>query len=89
MAEFTRGFFLREAFEHLLGEHPIVLVVFMDHRGLMVPAAVRPGPGQTSTFEYGLDLPIQIPDLKATDEGLWATLSIRREPCRTFVPWEA
>jgi hypothetical protein len=89
MAEFTRAFFLREAFEHLLGEHPIVRVVFMDHPELMVPDVVKPGAGQTTTFEYGLNLPVPIPDLEITDEGIRATLSFNRMPRRTFVPWEA
>jgi hypothetical protein len=89
MAEFTRGFFLREAFEHLLREHPIVRVVFMEHDGLKVPDAVKPGVGQTTTFEYGLDLPGQIPDLEITEVGIVATLSIGRKPYWTFVPWDA
>ena len=89
MPEFTRSFFLRRAFEQLLGDHPIVRVVFMDHPGLRVPNIVRPCAGQTTTFEYGLNLPVQIPDLVITDEGIRATLSFNRMPSRTFVPWEA
>lgn len=89
MPEFTRGFFLRAAFEQLLGSHPIVRVVFMDHPYLSVPDAVWPGAGQTTTFEYGLNLPVPIPDLEITDKGIEATLSIGRKPCWTFVPWDA
>jgi hypothetical protein len=76
-------------FEHLLSASPIVQVTFSDHMKLQIPDSVRPKPGETVTFEYGLDMPIQIPDLKVTDEGISATLSFNRTPCPTFVPWEA
>ena len=86
---FSRGFFLRRVFESLLGRHRIVLVLFMDHPKLQMPVSVRPKGDRTATFEYGLDLPVQIPDLKITDEGIGATLSFGRMPRATFVPWEA
>lgn len=79
----------RTTFDRLLSDNPTVLVVLVDHAKLKVPDSVRPRPDKTVTFEYGLDMPVQIPDLKVTDEGISATLSFNRTPCPTFVPWEA
>jgi hypothetical protein len=76
-------------FNRLLRENTTVLVVISDHAKLEIPDSVRPKPGLRTAFEYGLDMPIQIPDLKVTDEGISATLSFNRTPCPTFVPWEA
>ena len=91
----------RNFFEEALGQWPVVQVHFLDHPGLRVPKPCRPtnrlitvGSEQAIgmvpvMFEYGLDLPVPIPDLKITDEGISATLSFSREPHPTFVPWEA
>jgi len=81
--------FLRRTFMALLGFHGVVKVVFTNHPCLGVPDFVRPRAGQTAAFEYGLDLPIQIPDLLVDENGIRATLSFDRVPCGTFVPWEA
>jgi len=40
-------------------------------------------------LEYGLDMPVPIADLSITDKGIAATLSFNREPCYTFIPWDA
>lgn len=72
-------------------------VTFVDHPLLNVPDTVRQmfagalkeGNERSVIFEYGLDMPISIPDLKVTDKGIEATLSIQRTPYLTFVPWEA
>jgi stringent starvation protein B len=40
-------------------------------------------------LQFGHDMPIPIPDLEVTDEGVSATLSFWRTPHHTFVPWSA
>lgn len=40
-------------------------------------------------LEYGMNMPIPMPDLKWTEKGIHATLSVNQEPHLTFVPWEA
>ena len=40
-------------------------------------------------LEYGLDMPVPITDIVITDDGIAATLSFSRVPCKTFVPWKA
>jgi len=80
---------MRAGFERLLSEVAIVWVSLTDHPRLEVPEHVRPGTGEITTFEYGLDLPVPIADLEITDAGIKATLSFSRVPCHTFVPWEA
>jgi len=44
---------------------------------------------ETTTFEYGLNLPVPINDLEITEAGIGATLSFLRVFHHTFVPWEA
>ena len=81
---------LKQAFEEGLASCPVVQVRFFDFPSLIVPRSVRPAkPWGHTMFEYGLNMPISIPDLKITDEGISATLCIGREPHYTFVPWEA
>ena len=91
----------RSFFEEALGQWPVVQVYFLDHPGLRVPKPCRPANRLITVgseqaigmvpvmFEYGLDFPVPIPDLKITDAGIEATLSFSREPHPTFVPWEA
>lgn len=91
----------RSFFEVALGRWPVVQVHFLDHPGLRVPGPCRPANRLITVgseqaigmvpviFEYGLDLPVPIPDLKITEEGISATLSFSREPHPTFVPWDA
>lgn len=40
-------------------------------------------------LEYGLDMAVPITDIAITDDGVAATLSFSREPCKTFIPWKA
>lgn len=40
-------------------------------------------------LEYGLNLPVPIPDLYVIDDGIHATLSFQRAVFKTFVPWGA
>lgn len=80
---------MKAALEDLLSHEPVVRVVFTDHPLLEVPEGVKPGVGETTTFEYGLNLPVPIDDLEITGEGVKATLSFSRSPHPTFVPWAA
>ena len=104
MGDFSSGFTApqkRSFFEEALGQWPVVQVHFLDHPRLRVPKPCRPANRLITVgseqaigmvpimFEYGLDLPVPISDLKITDEGIEATLSFSREPHPTFVPWEA
>ena len=80
---------MKAALEDLLSHEPVVRVVFIDHPLLDVPRSVRPKERETTTFEYGLNLPVPIYDLEITDTGIRATLSFSRAPQHTFVPWDA
>ena len=40
-------------------------------------------------LQYGIDLPIPIPDLQVDEQGVSATLSFARCPYQTAVPWSA
>ncbi len=40
-------------------------------------------------LQYGQNMPIPIPDLEVTEDGVSATLSFSRVPHRTYVPWSA
>jgi hypothetical protein len=80
---------MKAAFEDLLSHEPVVRVVFIDHPLLDVPKDVRPKERETTTFEYGLNLPVPIDDLEITDVGIGATLSFSRSFRPTFVPWAA
>jgi hypothetical protein len=51
--------------------------------GLDIPASVA----TPLMLEYGWSQPIQIPDLRWTDQGIYATLSFNQTPYPTFVPW--
>ena len=80
---------MKAALEDLLSHEPVVRVVFIDHPSLDVPKSVRPKERETTSFEYGLNLPVPIDDLAITDDGIRATLSFSRRPHPTFVPWAA
>lgn len=81
---------LKQVFEAGLASCPVVQVRFFNYPTLIVPRSVRPTkPWGHTMFEYGLNMPISIPDLTITDEGISATLCIGRESHHTFVPWEA
>ena len=80
---------MKAALEDLLSHEPVVRVVFTDHPLLDGPEGVKPGVGETTTFEYGLNLPVPIDDLEIMETGIRATLSFSRMLRPTFVPWEA
>lgn len=55
--------------------------------GVIVPAHLKSEPHLV--LQYGLDLPIPIPDLEVDEHGVRATLSFSKHPQRTVVPWSA
>jgi hypothetical protein len=76
------------AFEHLLCRGgALVLVNTSTHLSLILPKHLT----GNVMLDYDDDpnMPIPIPDLEATDAGIFATLSFDRTPCKTFVPWSA
>jgi hypothetical protein len=52
-----------------------------------VPAALKGRPDLV--LQYGRDMPVRIPDLKVTEQGVSATLSFDRSARFTHVPWTA
>ena len=72
----------------LLSKDPSVFMHF-DPRceGVLLPPHLRRQP--RVVLQYGLNMPVPIPDLEVSAEGLGATLSFQRMPTWTFVPWTA
>ena len=79
----------RAEVEEYLVRYREVRVSFLRHPELLVPETVLLVEGEACVLTYGVDSPVPIPDLRTTLEGVYATLSFSRSPCRTFVPWEA
>ena len=69
----------------LLTKDPSVFVHF-DPRcdGVVLPPHLRKQP--RVVLQYGLNMPVPIPDLEVGEDGLGATLSFARTPTWTFVP---
>ena len=77
----------RRFFNHMLSE---VAVVRLHFHGL--DEAVRMPKSKKTLcviLEYGLDMPIPIPELTIEDSGVFATLSFSGMRFQTFVPWDA
>jgi hypothetical protein len=55
--------------------------------GVILPAFLREGP--RVVLQYGYNMPVPIRDLEIDAQGIFATLSFRREMHRTFVPFSA
>jgi hypothetical protein len=73
--------------DHLAAGH-LVQVIFSPavHADVVVPKHLRDA---DVMFNYGLKLPMPIPDLEITRVGIRATLSFNRVEHATFVPWES
>lgn len=63
--------------------------VHLDPRldAVRVPDHLRRQP--QLVLQVGLDMPVAIPDLRVTSEGVSATLSFQRTPFACWVPWSA
>jgi stringent starvation protein B len=77
----------RDAFAAFLREGWVSLHLDARRPGVVVPPAFSSEPHLV--LQYGRNMPIPIPDLEVTDEGVSATLSFSRAPHRTHVPWSA
>ena len=65
------------------------LFVYLDPRreGVRVPDHLRKQP--QLVLQFGLDLPVPIPDLRVDESGVHGTLSFNRSPFPCRVPWDA
>jgi stringent starvation protein B len=77
----------RDAFVAFLREGWVSLHLDARRPGVVVPPSFAKEPHLV--LQYGRNMPIPIPDLEITDEGVSATLSFSRAPHRTQVPWSA
>jgi stringent starvation protein B len=77
----------RDAFAAFLREGWVSLHLDARRAGVAVPPAFASEPHLV--LQYGRNMPIPIPDLEVTDDGVSATLSFSRAPHRTHVPWSA
>lgn len=74
-------------FEGMLTQEPVV-VIYLDARkpGVDVPEHLKT---RCLGLEYGLNMPVPIPDLVSDEHGITATLSFARASEKTFIPWSA
>jgi stringent starvation protein B len=77
----------RDAFSSFLREGWVSLHLDARRAGVVVPPPFASEPHLV--LQYGRNMPIPIPDLEVTDDGVSATLSFARSPQRTHVPWSA
>jgi stringent starvation protein B len=77
----------RDAFTAFLREGWVSLHLDARRSGVIVPPSFATEPHLV--LQYGRNMPIPIPDLEVTDEGVSATLSFSRAPHRPHVPWSA
>lgn len=63
--------------------------VHLDPRrdGVALPDFLRQEP--RVVLQYGYNMPVPIADLAIDEEGIKATLSFRRQPWSTVIPWHA
>jgi stringent starvation protein B len=77
----------REAFLAFLRDGWVSLHLDARRAGVVVPPMFAGEPHLV--LQYGRNMPIPIPDLDVSEEGVSATLSFSRAPHRTVVPWSA
>lgn len=77
----------RDAFSAFLREGWVSLHLDARRAGVAVPPTFANEPHLV--LQYGRNMPIPIPDLEVTDDGVSATLSFSRAPHRTHVPWSS
>ena len=76
-----------EAFLGLLRQGLVSIHFDARKPGVIVPPQCANDPH--TIFQYGIAMPIPIPDLVMNETGVRATLSFSRQPHPTFVPWSA
>lgn len=82
----------RAAFDALLQVGNVLIDVLTDTSGVLLPTAqmrAAADNGNSLIVEYGLSLPVPIPELHVDEAGIRATLSFNRTPHATFIPWAA
>jgi stringent starvation protein B len=75
------------AFRAFLQEGFVSIHLDARRPGVVVPPEFAGSPHLV--LQYGLAMPIPIPDLEVTETGISATLSFARQPQKTVVPWGA
>lgn len=82
----------KEIFEKLLSSYHVKVGFLYAHKDAIIPEflKVKDKHGNNLVmFDYSYNFPVPIPDLTTTDEGISATLSIKRTNYYTFVPWDS
>lgn len=77
----------REVTQALLLKSSVFVHFNSTVTGVVVPPRLL-GKDQV-IFQFGLDMPVPIPDLRVTKRGVEGTLSFRGVPFFCQVPWEA
>jgi stringent starvation protein B len=77
----------RDAFTAFLREGWVSLHLDARRSGVAVPPTFATEPHLV--LQYGRNMPIPIPDLEVTEDGVSATLSFSRAPHRTHIPWSS
>jgi stringent starvation protein B len=75
------------AFRAFLQEGWVSVHLDARHPDVVLPPELAGTPHLV--LQYGLNMPIPIPDLEVTELGISATLSFSRQPHRTKIPWSA
>src|SRR5688572_13439701 len=77
----------RDAFLAFLAEGWVSIHLDARRPGVRVPEVL--GENRHLVLQYGRNMPISIPDLEVSEEGVSATLSFSRTAHKTHVPWSA
>ena len=77
----------RDAFLAFLGEGWVSIHLDARRSGVRIPDDLAGN--RHLVLQYGRNMPIPIPDLDVTEQGVSATLSFSRTPYRTHVPWSS
>lgn len=72
----------------LLGHFPMVNLHVIPHRAVLPPALTTTDEkAETIVLQVGYDMPVSIPDLDVSEEGVTATLSFDRKAFKVRLPW--
>lgn len=78
---------LQEAFISLWKSEGVLIAVNHHHPDAILPSYLKDR--ENVVLDYDPFAIVPITDLVTDSEGIRATLSFDRIPCKTFVPWEA